>query len=242
MAFEGILSQPDSKPRTWRRWMLGVSLGLHGAALVAGAVHSIWQVDELPMPQVQVTLVAAAPPPPPPPPPPARKTVTKTKTKSVQSKPNVLTQPTETPKEPPKEEPAEEEDEGVEGGVEGGVAGGVVGGVVGNQPPPPPKNTPPPMLSPKVARGLLLIDPSADAYRVKVPPALARSGMRHVANVIMCVSAQGTVTSVRLVKGAGPAIDGQIPSVLRRWRYRPRMVDGQPQPFCYPLRYEISAR
>src|SRR5690606_19274837 len=58
MAFEGILTQPDTKPKRWRRAMLSVSLVLHGAALLAGVAHSLWQVEELPMPAVQVLLTA----------------------------------------------------------------------------------------------------------------------------------------------------------------------------------------
>jgi len=50
------------------------------------------------------------------------------------------------------------------------------------------------------------------------------------------------VTEVRILRGADPAIDPQIPTVLRRWKYRPYTIDGKPTPFCYMLRYEISAR
>jgi hypothetical protein len=98
------------------------------------------------------------------------------------------------------------------------------------------------MVSAKIARGQLLIDPNAERYRVKLPQALARSGETFVAMLRVCVSAQGGVTSVQLMKGASPAIDGQFPSVIGRWRYRPLLTDGVPTPFCYPLRYEVSGR
>jgi periplasmic protein TonB len=127
--------------------------------------------------------------------------------------------------------------------VQGGVQGGVVGGVVGSPaPPPPPKDTGPKMVSAQIARGQLLINPNSDPYRVKLPPALARGNATFVAVLRVCVSAQGNVTDVRIVRPAGPAIDPQIPLVLRRWRYRPLLMDGRPAPFCYMLRYEISAR
>lgn len=246
MAFEGILSTPDAKPAAWRRWMLGVSLGLHGAALTAGGIHSLWQVEELPMPQVEVSLVANVPPPPPPPPPPARKKTTKTtKTKPVEAKPQTIVQPKEDAK-PPEEKPEEQEDDGVEGGVEGGVAGGVVGGVVGstgNAPPPKqPKDTGPARLSSKIGRGLLLINPNADPYRVRLPPALERSGMTHSASMQICVNAQGVVTGVRITRSGGPALDSQLMKVVPRWRYRPYTRDGRPIPFCYPARYVIQGR
>jgi protein TonB len=149
-----------------------------------------------------------------------------------------LVQPQERPKEQPKPEKQEEEGSGVEGGVKGGVQGGVVGGVVGA----PVQNTGPRMVTPQIGKGLLLIDPNEEQYRVKLPPALERSGVTLHAIVRVCVSAQGAVTDVRVLKGAGPAIDPQIPTVLGRWRYRPFTLNGQPTPFCYPLRYEISAR
>lgn len=252
MAFEAILSQQQAKPKRWQRVMLTVSIALHAGALLAGVVHSIWQVEEMPMPALQVTLTAAPPPPPPPPPPLARKKSADSKPKSrPEVRPQELVVPKDTPKEQPKPEPDTSSDEGQEdgeaagqpGGVPGGVQGGVVGGVVGATPPPaPPKPTGPKLVSAKIGRGQLLIDPNAEPYRVKLPPPLARSGETYVAMLRICVSAQGAVTGVQLIKGASPAIDGQFPSVIGRWRYRPLLADGQPTPFCYLLRYEVSGR
>lgn len=250
MTFEAILSLQQAKPKRWWRITLVVSLALHGGALLAGLVHSIWQVDEMPMPAVEVTLTAAPPPPPPPPPPPKRSSgESKPKTrKPVQPKPETLVQPKETPKEAPKPEPKEEEvEQGQVGGVAGGVAGGVVGGVIGGMgtvapPPPPPKPAGPKNVSSRIARGQLLINPNVDPYRVTVPSTLARSGMEFSALLRVCVSAEGRVTGVYIQKSAGPAIDPQFPQVIGRWRFRPLLADGRPTPFCYPLRYEVSAR
>ena len=62
MAFEAVLEHArglgSRRPRAWRRAMLTVSLTLHGIALAVGLGYSLWQVDELPLPQV------AAPKPP----------------------------------------------------------------------------------------------------------------------------------------------------------------------------------
>lgn len=251
MAFEAILSEQRAQPKRWQRVMLIVSVGLHAAALIAGVVHSMWQVEEMPLPSLQVMLTEA-PPPPPPPPPAGRKKSAEARPKSrpTESKPRELQVPKDTPKDAPKPE-AEEADDGpdeaqpggVAGGVEGGVQGGVLGGVVGSPaPPPPPKATGPKMVSATIARGQLLINPNEERYRVKLPPPLARSGETYVAMLKVCVSAQGTVTGVQLIKGATPAIDGQFPSVIGRWRYRPLLSDGVPTPFCYPLRYEVSGR
>ena len=245
MAFEGILDLDRgagyTRPSRFRRIMLTVSLAVHAAALIVGVAWSFWQVDELSMPQVAVTLTAtAAPPPPPPPPPASHHSSTKPKTKPVH-KIETLVQPQERPKEQPKEEEKDDEPDqpgGVEGGVKGGVQGGVVGGVVGA----PATNDGPKILPPQVGRQLLLIDPNEERYRVKLPDALARANAHVKVVVKVCVSAQGTVTDTKILKGAGPAIDAQLPVVLRTWRYKPYTLDGKPTPFCFPLLYEISER
>ncbi len=253
MAFEGLLTKTDSGPKRWRRAMLTVSLVVHGLLLVAGVAHSLWQVDEMPLPSIEVTLTAMVPPPPPPPPPPAGKKATESKqrkTKPVQRQ-ETLVEPKE--KEEIKEpEPAsiEEEDTsasddgepgGVAGGVKGGVQGGVLGGVVGGvkPKPPPPKPAGPKMVSGRVGRQQLLINPNVDPYRVKLPRALARTGAEYTAVLRVCVSAAGRVTQVNIIKGAGAAIDSQIPTVIGRWRYRPLTIGGQATAFCYPLTYRI---
>jgi protein TonB len=252
MAFEAILQEQQAKPKRWGRATLIVSVALHVVALTTALVHSVWQVEEMPMPSLQVTLTAAVPPPPPPPPPAARKASSESRPKSrpVEPKPQELVVPKETPKDVPKPEAQAEsssdtgEANGQVGGQVGGVQGGVVGGVLGAPPPPPPppKPTGPKLVSASVGRGQLLIDPNAERYRVKLPLALARSGDTYTAMLRLCVSAEGSVTSVQVLKGAGAALDGQFPSVMGRWRYRPLIVDGAATPFCYLLRYEVSGR
>lgn len=249
MAFEAILSNQRVRPKGWQRITLVGSVVLHAAALVAGFVHSVWQVEEMPMPSLEVMLAEAPPPPPPPPPPAAKKASdSRPKTRPTEPKPQDIVVPKEVQKPVAEESSSEGQADGQAGGVEGGVAGGVEGGVLGGvvgappPPPPPPKPSGPKMLSAKLGRGQLLINPNDERYRVKLPPPLARSGETYVAMLKVCVSAQGSVTSVQLMKSATPAVDSQFPSVIGRWRYRPLMADGVPTPFCYPLRYEVSGR
>lgn len=253
MAFEAILQHQQARPKRWRRATLVASIVAHVVVLSAALVHSVWQVEEMPMPSLQVTLTAAVPPPPPPPPPAARKAASESrpKTRPVEPKPQELLVPKDTPKDQPKPEAAAEaavdhgEPDGQAGGQVGGLPGGVAGGILGappTPPPPPPKPTGPKIVSASVGRGQLLIDPNAERYRVKLPLALARSGDTYTALLRLCVSAEGGVSSVQVMKGAGAALDGQFPSVMGRWRYRPLLVDGAPTPFCYLLRYEVSGR
>ncbi|HEY4184790.1 MAG TPA: energy transducer TonB [Polyangia bacterium] len=240
MAFEAVLAGRRPGSRRWRRVTVAISIGAHAVALSIGLAYSFWTIEDLPMPAVAVTLVGGAPPPPPPPP--AKRHSTGKPHPHVE-KPHTLVQPKEHPQEAPKEKPEKDEDDakddGQEGGVKGGVSGGVVGGVVGA---PVPKDTGPRLVSPQIARMQLLIDPNAEPYKVTLPPPLVRTGMTFSAVVRVCVSTQGTVSEVKVLRGADPAIDPQIPTVLGRWRYRPYLIDGHPVPFCYTIRYDVSAR
>jgi protein TonB len=242
MAFEAVLAPDAASSKRWRRVTVIVSLALHVAVLAVGVAYSFWYVDELPLPAVAVTLAGA--PPPPPPPPARRRSSGKVRPKTVETpKPQQLVQPKDQPKPAAEDKPAPDDKDdpsGQEGGEKGGVAGGVVGGVVGA-----PLPTAPKMLGAKIAHLQLLINPNVDPYKVQLPPALerlTRSGTQVSAIVRVCVSTQGDVTDVKVLRGADPAIDPQIPVVLRRWRYRPYQVDGRPEPFCYNFRYEITQR
>ena len=63
------------------------------------------------------------------------------------------------------------------------------------------------------------------------------------AMVKICVNADGSVKDVKLIKSADPTLDPEIMGKIQStWRYKPYTVDGRPVPFCYALRYEISAR
>jgi periplasmic protein TonB len=237
MAFEAILSQQRTAPSGWRRIIMTFSVLLHAVALAAGVAHSIWQVEEMPMPSVEVTLAMAPPPPPPPPPPPKRSS--KPKTKPI-DKPKAIVAPKEVPKTEPEPAPAEEEeeeDEGEEGGVEGGIAGGIVGGVA---PPPPPKSTGPKLLTTKAGHSLLAINPQVRPYKVNVPEEYVARGDEYVAQIRICVGANGAVTDLKVLRPAGlPVIDVQIPKVIPTWKYRPFLVEGRPTPFCYPMNYRV---
>ena len=239
MAFEAILSQQQARPSgkfgSLKVWVTTFVVLLHAIGLAFLIVQSIWHVDELPMPAIEVTLSVA------PPPPPAKRSSTK-KTKPIE-KPKVITAPKETPKAEP--EPAKEEekddDQGQEGGVEGGVAGGVIGGVLGGVAPPPPKSTGPKLLSAKAGHSLLAINPQIRPYKVNVPEEYVARGDEFVDTISICVAANGSVASVKILKPSGnPAIDMQIPKVIPLWKYRPYIVDGQPQGFCYNMNYRVK--
>ncbi len=233
MTFDTYLLAGAQRSAERRRMPLGLSLLLHGGLLVLGVLYSAMQVEELAAPSLPVIF---APPPagPPPGPPPARAAARKVVPR-VRPRPTALVQPTPNAVAPPEApaESAEAEPEGQPGGVAGGIPGGQGEGPGG-------PSEPGTFVSPTVARGQLAIDPQADRYRVKLPPVLARSGTSLWALVRLCVSREGSVTSVKILIGADPLLDPTIVSVLSTWRYRPYTVDGRSVPFCSNLRYGIS--
>jgi protein TonB len=244
MAFEAILTRPDVRPRRWRRVTFSVSLVLHGVALAVGLVYSLWEVEEMPLPAIQVTLTDAPPPPPPPPPPAGgKKSTSKPKTR-IPTKTEIV-QPRDTPKEEKPQSVAEDDgqENGQVGGELGGVVGGVVGGVIGSQPPPPPpKDTTPQQVGAGAGARQLAINPTVPPYCCPTIPRALEDADSFSAVLRVCVSTQGEVTEVRILRGAGPALDSQIPAFVQRWRYKPLLVNGEPRAFCYPVRYEISQR
>jgi protein TonB len=248
MPFEAFLTQSKTRPSRARRLMIAGSLVLHGGLVIAAAVYSFWQVDVLSPPSVTVTFLTNAPPAPPPPPPPKKKTTAQTKPVTpkdiVQPKPNEILQPKTKPTEEPKE------DDGEEGGEEGGVAGGVVGGIAGGvalgpspqaakPPPPKPEDAAPKFLPPNIAGQQLLTDPRKDPrYRVALPPALGSAGMRLWAMLKVCVSEEGDVSDVKIIKSMDATADSLLQAKIKTWRYKPINIDGHAVRFCYNFRYE----
>jgi len=56
----------------------------------------------------------------------------------------------------------------------------------------------------------------------------------------ICVSTEGTVSEATLMTAASPQLDPVVLDAIRTWRYRPRLVDGAPGPFCHrvTIKYE----
>jgi periplasmic protein TonB len=247
MPFEAFLTQNQTRPKRGRRVMVALSLVVHAGLASAAIVYSFWHVDVLSPPTVTVTFLNNAPPAPPPPPPPKKKATAQTKPVTVkeilQPKANELVQPKSKVEET-------KEDDGEEGGEEGGVAGGVVGGVAGGvvvaglapaarPPPPKPEDVAPKFLPPNIAGQQLLTDPRKDPqYRVTLPPALGTAGMRLWAMLKVCVSEEGNVFDVKIIKSMDVAADSLLQAKIKTWRYKPMSIDGHAVRFCYNFRYE----
>lgn len=239
--FDNYVGAKLAKRSKWVSALIIVSILLHAGVGGALVVRSFWVIEKLDPPDTELALSA---PPPPPPPPPAGSSKPKTEVKKTIKKVKETTQPDKTKKPDPDDSSTEEStDDGVEGGVEGGVAGGVVGGVLGGveggvlggigDAPPPPKPQEPTVV-PQVAleqqrlSGEPQIQPPND-----VATQVSRSGKNAVGTVKMCLSAGGTVKTLRVLKSTGyPSYDNKIKSQMRQWRYRPFQVNGKAVPVC----------
>jgi hypothetical protein len=240
MTFESFLTAGKPDPRTTRvmRRALALALAVHVVMLVAALVHAGWRVDEISPPTVPITFNGFSAPPPPPPPAAAQSRRThKVKRRTITT---ALVQRVEPPDRPPTDEQVtpdtnrdgDGDTKGLPDGIEGCNSAGCIG------PPVPPAT----FVPPKIASGQLAIDPQADAYRVKLPPALNRAGMRLWLLAKLCVRSDGQVERVSLIRGADATLDPLVIAKLKTWRYRPYSVNGRPVPFCTNVRYEIATQ
>ena len=72
-------------------------------------------------------------------------------------------------------------------------------------------------------------------------PASQWTGERPYVIVLdVCVSGEGEVSDVDLIKPASRTLDPVVLAAVRTWRYRPRLVEGQAHAFCHvvAIKYE----
>jgi outer membrane biosynthesis protein TonB len=267
MVFEGF--QPGAATtRRKRPWVFGVSVILHGAALIAGVAYSFWHVDELKMPSLTVSFVSAVPQAAPPPPAaalgggasePPKKKVAKTKPVATPKDPTLVA-PTERPKpvdptptdpEPPTEKPKPQGTEvkgppgpgqadGVRGGDVNGVSGGQVNGVSGGDPHAPGMPAHP-------VRSKFLPPQLGGAQKLsgedpEFPALLRRPGARYTVTAKICVNVNGQVETINILQGADPLLDSSVArSVKASWRFRPLLANGTAVPFCYNGNFAFRA-
>jgi hypothetical protein len=60
------------------------------------------------------------------------------------------------------------------------------------------------------------------------------------AKVRICVDTAGTVSGVGVIDSAGPTADPIIVEGIRRWRYQPLIIGGQPQAFCFHFKPNLK--
>ena len=243
-----VFSQLETRqPR--RGLSFAASLGLHSIILAAVITVPLLIEDVLPAPDQAIRGFFVAPPevapPPPPPPPPAA--VARAVTRPVAPRPQ---QPQEearfvAPIEIPEQvqQPEELLDLGVEGGVaggvEGGVPGGVVGGVVGGLPQAPP---PPPAAAALVRVGGVIRAPKLiDSPRPEYPALAAQARVSAILILEAEVGPDGRVRDVKVLRGH-PLFDESVTATVRRWRYKPLLLNGVPTPFLVTITVNFNLK
>jgi hypothetical protein len=73
-----------------------------------------------------------------------------------------------------------------------------------------------------------------------LPRSLWVSGRVYAVIAQVCVSTEGRVSDVAIKRGAAPELDRAVVASARSWRYRPRLVQGAPRPFCHLIKLEFS--
>jgi protein TonB len=241
--FDDVLIESAGKDKKKGGWVTAlISAVLHiliiGAVVAAGYyVKKNPEVIEKPI----QAFLAPAPPPPPPPPPAASSGASTPKVTPVETPKQKFHQPTETPREVP--QTAETDKTSEQGGVVGGQKGGVVGGVVGGQ-------------IGGVVGGTLggqlggQIGGTGTALRVggdvKAPVAIirpeptyteiARKGRIEGFVIIEAIiDVNGNVTDVRILKNLPLGLGDAAMEAVKRWKFKPGTLNGQPVPVIYDL-------
>ncbi|HKB79830.1 MAG TPA: energy transducer TonB, partial [Thermoanaerobaculia bacterium] len=174
--------------------------------------------------------------PPPPPPPPAGGAGTRATPKAHVETPKVqptFHQPTEVPREVPQSENTEtaRTDTGVAGGVAGGVVGGVVGGTLGGQ-----------LGGTLGGTGTALHvggDVKAPVAKFRIDPEYTELARKARVEGIVIIEAiidqNGNVTDARILKGLPFGLEQSALDAVKRWKFVPGTLNGQPVPVFYDL-------
>jgi protein TonB len=120
---------------------------------------------------------------------------------------------------------------GVEGGVEGGVAGGVVGGVIGGViEAPPPKQDAPLRVGGDV-KAPIVINRVEPQY-----PEVARKARISGMVIVECtISKTGDVTGIHVLKPLPFGLDQAAVDAVKRWKFKPGTLNGQPVDVIFNL-------
>jgi protein TonB len=253
--FDDVLIESAGKDKQKGGWVTAlisavIHLGIVGAIIAAGMyVKENPEVIEKPM---AAFIAVSAPPPPPPPPPPASNAGSRpqvTKVETPQERPRQeFRQPTETPRELQQapDVPQEEDSGPVEGGQVGGVKGGQIGGVVGGE------------IGGKIGGQIGGVvggeiggtgtgdTPVRVGGNVKAPVTITRvdpiyneparrARIQGLVIIEAVIDRQGNVTEARVLKPLPLGLDLAALEAVKKWKFRPGTLNGQPVPVYYNL-------
>ena len=233
--FDDVLIESAGKDKTKGKGVTTViSVVVHvviiGAIVAAG--YYVKQNPEVIQKPIRAFVVSAPPPPPP-----------KPHVETPKTEQPKFRQPTEIPKEVPQTAQSTDTSSsnagvvggqtgGVEGGVVGGVAGGVVGGTLGGQ------------------LGGVLGGTGDKPVRVggdvQAPVAISRvepqytelarkARIEGVVIIEAIIDRNGNVTDARVLKPLPLGLDQAALEAVKRWKFKPGTLNGQPVPVIYNL-------
>jgi len=246
--FDDILIESAGRDKKKGGWVTAlISAILHicvvGAVIAAGLyVKENPDVIEKP---IAAFIVSEPAPPPPPPPPPASSNASRPHTETpVEHKHQEFQQPRETPQNVPETRDVETSRTNESGGVVGGQVGGVVGGVVGGTVGGVVGGTLGGQLGGQI--GGTGDSPVRVGGNVKAPVAtlrikpeyteIARKARIEGFVVLEAViDREGNVTEVRVIKPLPMGLDAQAVNAIRKWKFKPGTLNGQPVPVYYNL-------
>ncbi|HUH04383.1 MAG TPA: energy transducer TonB [Kofleriaceae bacterium] len=261
--FDNFTAARRKKLPRWLAALLLSSIAIHAAVIAAMVLHGWWQVDKLSLPRGGVTLAVTTPPPPPPA---ARKGAAKPTAPNPSQLRRAVSDTTQpvTLHDP---QTLSLGDAGDQLGVADGITDGVPDGVAGTTCLIGCKDTelsfeePPPCVGPDckctgddcdevpIVPQVAIEERRTHGDPKIYPPdptliAIKRDGVsRVVTTVKMCLSAQGTVQQLEVLKSSGyPAYDALIRSTMRTWRYEPFQVNGEPVPVCTSITFIYNQR
>jgi protein TonB len=120
---------------------------------------------------------------------------------------------------------------GVVGGVEGGVAGGVVGGVVGGVM----TDTAPKIEAPLRVGGDVKAPTVINRVEPVYPEVARKARISGIVIVECIIDKSGNVTNVQVLKPLPFGLDQAAVDAVRRWKFRPGTLNGQPVDVIFNL-------
>ena len=111
-------------------------------------------------------------------------------------------------------------------------------------PPPPPPPRPPQLVAPGLLEAVRIAGTKDIAPDAATQAEIAKSGKSKImGSYKICVDTQGKPLRITLMKSTGfPAYDARIAAEMKRWRYRPFLVNGTATPVCTAVTFIYSSR
>lgn len=232
----------DKKKGGWKTVLISAFLHIIIIGAVVAAGLYVKKNPEIITKPIQAFVVSAPPPPPPPPPAASQASTPHVQQQTPQTHPT-FHQPTHTPQEVPQAD-VPTDTAGQEGGVVGGQTGGVVGGVIGGVVGGTLGGTLGGQLGGQIGGtgdkpmrvGGDVLPPIAVTRVEPVYTDVARKA-RIEGTVIIetIIDRDGNVTDARILKGLPLGLDQSALAAVKRWKFQPGKLNGQPVPVIFTL-------